>query len=196
MKSKGTSSTARQPGSTLWRASTAVSSGLTYPVCRPALVTARASTRELGRPLLSTAALRSMAPWVRVPVLSVHSTFMLPRSSIASRRRTITLARARRRAPDDRLTATMAGSIWGETPMASARENRTASSAGLPNATFTTRMTAVSMPVTRASSRPKRAEPCSNPVRGRLTSSSCDTCPSSVAEPVTTATASPLPLTT
>jgi hypothetical protein len=45
-----------------------------------------------------------------VPVLSVHSTVMAPKSSLASRRLTMTLSAAIRRAPADRLTLTMAGS--------------------------------------------------------------------------------------
>lgn len=115
---------------------------------------------------------------------------------MASRRRTITeSASAIRRAPVDRETATMAGSICGVTPTARAIEKSTESMNGRPSTTLTTRMTAVSPSVTRASSRPRRVVPCS-PVGVGRSVRVLDIRPSSVCEPVRTATASPRPLTT
>ena len=63
-----------------------------------------------GRPAGSNAWSKVMAPSVRVPVLSVKSTSMLPRSSMVTSRLTSTFRRASSREPVDRLTLTMAGS--------------------------------------------------------------------------------------
>ena len=70
-------------------------------------------TRGLGLPSQSSAACSSTLPSVRVPVLSVHSTSMLPKFSMAARRLTMTFCSAMRRAPCARLTLMMAGRSWG-----------------------------------------------------------------------------------
>ena len=59
----------------------------------------------------SRRALRSNVMWpsVSVPVLSVNSSVMLPRSSMLTSRFTSTLRRASRRDPVERLTVTIAG---------------------------------------------------------------------------------------
>ena len=60
---------------------------------------------------MSSAPSSAIAPTVSVPVLSVHSVSMPPRSSIASSRRTSTPPRARRRAPRASDTLTIAGTV-------------------------------------------------------------------------------------
>ena len=82
------------------------------------------STGGVQRPVERDGAL------VRVPVLSVKSTSMFPRSSMVTSRFTSTLRRASSRDPVDRLTLTMAGRSWGVMPMAMARENNNASPVG------------------------------------------------------------------
>ena len=64
------------------------------------------------------------------PVLSEHSTFMLPKFSIAASRLTITLSSAMRRAPCARFTLMIAGSSCGVSPTASASANRNESRTG------------------------------------------------------------------
>ena len=64
-----------------------------------------------------------MWPSVSVPVLSVNSTRMFPRSSMHTRRLTITLRFESRREPVARLTVTIAGSSWGVRPTAIAKAN-------------------------------------------------------------------------
>ena len=68
-----------------------------------------------------------IAPSVSVPVLSVKSTSMLPRSSIVTSRLTSTLRRASWRDPVARLTLTIAGRSCGVIPIAIASENSSAS---------------------------------------------------------------------
>ncbi|KWV86257.1 hypothetical protein PFLmoz3_04229 [Pseudomonas fluorescens] len=65
--------------------------------------------------------------WVRVPVLSVHSTSIEPKFWIALRRLTTTLRLAMAVAPLARLALTIIGSISGVRPTATARANRKAS---------------------------------------------------------------------
>ncbi len=100
-----------------------------------------------------------MAPSVRVPVLSVKSTWMLPRSSIVTSRFTSTRRSARRREPVDRLTLTMAGSSWGVIPIAIASENSSASRMGREKATLMTKIEMVSRAATRTSSFEKSRRP-------------------------------------
>ena len=71
-----------------------------------------------------------MWPSVSVPVLSVNSSVMLPRSSMLTSRFTSTLRRASRREPVERLTVTIAGSSCGVSPIAIASENSSASMNG------------------------------------------------------------------
>ena len=81
-----------------------------------------------------------MAPSVSVPVLSVNSTSMLPRSSIVTSRLTSTRLRASARDPVDRLTETIAGSSCGVIPIAIAREKSSASISGRESATLITKI--------------------------------------------------------
>ena len=69
---------------------------------------------------------------VSVPVLSVHSTVIAPRSWIEARRLTITLRRAIRSAPRDSVTVVIIGSSSGVSPTASATANISESSTGRP----------------------------------------------------------------
>ncbi|MCY1420967.1 hypothetical protein D9M71_366060 [compost metagenome] len=65
--------------------------------------------------------------WVRVPVLSVHSTSMAPKFWIASRRLTMTFLRDRNTAPLARVEVTIIGSISGVRPTAIDSANSSAS---------------------------------------------------------------------
>jgi hypothetical protein len=60
----------------------------------------------------------------------------------------------------------MAGSIWGVTPTARAKEKSTASMIGRPSTMLTTRIALVRTTVTRVRRSPKRADPFSKLVRG------------------------------
>ena len=71
------------------------------PRCTPTRAAAR---RQLGRPSASSASVEGDRASVRVPVLSVNSTSMLPRSSMVTSRFTSTRLRASAREPVDRLT--------------------------------------------------------------------------------------------
>ena len=73
---------------------------------------------------------RWMRASVRVPVLSVHKTSMLPRFWIAASRLTITLWAAMRSAPRDRVTETTMGRSSGVRPTAKATAKRNDSSQG------------------------------------------------------------------
>ena len=74
----------------------AASSGLRTPLSSALLTHAQRSTSSDGAPRTSTADCSVSAPRVSVPVLSLHSTSMVPRFSIAARRLTITLPCAMR----------------------------------------------------------------------------------------------------
>ena len=91
---------------------------------------------------------------VSVPVLSVHSTVMAPRSWIDASRLTITLRAAMRTAPRDRVTVVIIGSSSGVSPTASATENISDSITGRPNSTWVASTTRTSAMVSRAISRP------------------------------------------
>jgi hypothetical protein len=166
------------------------------PRWSPAFSLASRSTSVLGRPVGSTARSRRTAPAVSVPVLSVHSTVIAPKSSMASSRLTITLAAAIRRAPADRLTVTMAGSS-GVSPTASASENSTELITGRCRTRLIAKMTVTSTTIARTrAARRTRWMPRSNLVLGRRAPSRADTAPNCVARPVLATTASPAPLTT
>ena len=85
------------------------------------------STESACAPAGSTASMSLMRPSVKVPVLSVISTSMSPRSSMHTNRLTRTLRRASRRDPVARLALTTAGSSCGVMPTAIARANSTES---------------------------------------------------------------------
>jgi hypothetical protein len=118
-------------------ATSAASSGLSMPVSKAAFRWASRSTCAEAAPATSTAASSDIRPSVSVPVLSVHSTSMLPRSSIASSRLTITPRLTIARAPRASVTLTIAGSSSGERPTASATANSSDSSAGRPSSWLT-----------------------------------------------------------
>jgi len=134
-----------------------------------------------------------MRPSVSVPVLSVKSTWMFPKSSMATRRRTRTDLVAIRFAPVERLIVTMAGSSSGVMPTATASENRTASMNGRPIARFTIRIPTTRTAVMRTSSLPKSRRPRWKEVSGGRSPSSVAIRPNSVSGPVRTTTARAVP---
>ena len=163
--SNGNVATVRQPfagaGVLAWMAT---SSGLPDTRTSPSSTTslhrrARTRVRSLGFPSGPSAPRRAMAPSVSVPVLSVMSISMFPRSSMLMRRFTSTLRAASRRLPVERLTETIAGSSCGVIPMAIARENRSASTSGRPSTKLMTKMATVSAPATPASMRENELRP-------------------------------------
>ena len=93
---------------------------------------------------------------VRVPVLSVHSTSMAPRSWMAASRFTITRFSAMRMAPRDKVTVMTIGNSSGVRPTASARANRNDSSAGRPKPKCTSRTKSTKKLVRRRINRPRR----------------------------------------
>ena len=133
---------------------------------------------------------------VSVPVLSVQSTSIEPRSWIALWRLTIICRRAMRSAPRASVTDTIIGSSSGVRPTASAIANRKDSSHGLCMKTLTSSTNSTISTVSRMISMPKRRVPISNAVgsAGRLTLSAMS--PIAVAVPVRTTRMLALPLTT
>ncbi len=101
------------------------------------------STESSCSPPGPTASTRLMLPSVRVPVLSVTSTSMSPRSSIHTNRFTRTLSRANRREPVARLVLTTAGSSCGVIPTAIAKANSTESITGRRSSRLVIRMSTV-----------------------------------------------------
>ena len=69
-------------------------------------------------------------PSVKVPVLSEHKTFILPKFSMEDNRLTITFSAAMFLAPRDRLTLIIAGKSCGGKPTARAMENKKESKTG------------------------------------------------------------------
>src|SRR5262249_9764582 len=103
---------------------------------------------------------------VSVPVLSVQSTSMLPRSWIEARRLTITFFAAMRSAPRARQTETIIGSSSGVRPTASARANRNDSRRGRCRLVLMSTTVSTSRRGIRMTSRPKAWVPCSKAVAG------------------------------
>jgi len=132
-------------------------------------------------------------PSVRVPVLSVNSTSMSPRSSMHTSRLTRTLRRASCREPAARLVETTAGSSCGEMPTAIAREKSSASITGRSSRRFTAKIPAVSTPATLTSSSENRRNPTWNSVSGCRSPSPNAIRPNSVNPPVATTTPRPAP---
>ena len=98
---------------------------------RPRCTAAQPQHRRRGPAVAGRAArMKLIRPSVSVPVLSVNSTSMSPRSSMHTSRLTSTLRRASRRDPVARLVDTTAGSSCGVMPTAMARENSSASRSG------------------------------------------------------------------
>ena len=115
---------------------------------------------------------------------------------MASSRFTITCSAAIRRAPVERLTATMAGSSWGVRPTANASENRSDSTTGRFSTRLTAKMKVTRTTMARTSSSPKAVIPRSKRVVTSRVASSAATAPNSVDFPTLTTTAVPRPLTT
>ena len=86
-----------------------------------------------------------------MPVLSVHSTSMLPKFSMDASRRTMTPARAMACEPLARLVLMMAGSSCGVRPTASATENSKESSGGRRMAMLNTKTAITRMNITSLS---------------------------------------------
>ncbi len=122
---------------------------------RIAAVAARRAARSLSAPAASRLCAKVISADVSVPVLSVQSTVMAPRSWIEARRFTITLRAAMRSAPRVSVTVVIIGSSSGVNPTASATENIRDSSTGRPNSTWATRITTISAMDSRATRRPK-----------------------------------------
>ena len=129
-----------------------------------------------------------MWPSVRVPVLSVKSSVMLPRSSMLTSRFTSTFLRARRRDPVDRLTVTIAGSSCGVSPIAIASENSSASMNGRCSSRLITKIDTVSTPATRTSRNENFRSPTWNAVSAGRSPSPAAMRPNAVCMPVRTTT--------
>jgi len=197
MKSYGISPRICTPARSGVRAcSSAASIGFASPVCSAALSAASSSTRSSGWPCTSYAPPTRATPSVSVPVLSVHSTLMLPRFSIASIRRHSMPPSASVCAARARLTPRIAGNSSGLSPTASASANSNVSTGGRPSTTLiaNTSTTITSMLTRR--SMPKRRSPCSNSVSARRPSSWCAMRPYAVVVPVATTRAVAVPLRT
>ena len=136
------------------------------PVSNAALRKASRRTSSEGRLSASRAPLRTMVPSVSVPVLSVHRMSMLPRFSIASRRRTMTPRRPMARAPADRVTLMIAGNSSGDRPTASATANRSDSITGRPRSRFTVRTNRTMTTITRIRRYPNWRTPRAKSVSG------------------------------
>ena len=130
-----------------------------------------------------------ITPSVSVPVLSVKSTSMLPRSSIATRRLTRTRLAASARDPDERLTVTMAGIISGAMPTAMASEKRSASISGRDRMTFAAKTNVVRTAATMKRKRENRDSPSSKALRPMLSATPVAIRPNAVRVPVRTTTA-------
>jgi hypothetical protein len=132
-------------------------------------------------------------PSVSVPVLSVNSTSMSPRSSTQTSRLTSTLRWASCREPAARLVETTAGSSCGEIPTAIDSENSSASSTGLCSATLMTKIAPVSAPATWTSSIENFRSPTWNSVSGCCCPRPTAIRPNSASPPVATTTPVPDP---
>ena len=95
-----------------------------------------------------------------MPVLSVHSTVIAPRSWMAASRLTITFLRDIRTAPRDSVTVVIIGSSSGVSPTASATENISDWISGRPNSTLAASTPMASTPVARATSTPSCRRSC------------------------------------
>mmetsp|Transcript_37512 Transcript_37512/g.87391 ORF Transcript_37512/g.87391 Transcript_37512/m.87391 type:complete len:373 (-) Transcript_37512:1648-2766(-) len=140
--------------------------------------------------------LRMMRSWVRVPVLSVHSTSMAPRFWIAFRRLTITWTRDIARAPLARLTVTIIGSISGVSPTATANANNSASSQSCLLRPLIRNTSGTITPIRRSIRPTKRFTPCSKAVLSCCATTWSASAPKKVRPPVRTITPVPKPLTT
>ena len=200
--SNGTEAIVRTPASDTRSDSaashSATSSGLP-PTARPSSMVASLQTRPRRRtesaapPDGSTARTKLIAPSVRVPVLSVSSTSMSPRSSIQTSRLTRTPFRARRRDPVARLVVTTAGRSCGVIPTAMASENSSDSSSGRSRIRLITKIEVVSTPATWTSSTENFRRPVWNSVTSWRSPRPAAMRPNSARAPVSTTTARPPP---
>ena len=125
-----------------------------------------------------------IAASVNVPVLSVHNTFIAPRSWIADRRFTITLRFAICIADRASVTVTIIGSSSGVRPTASATANISDSNIGRAKTMFTTSTNSTISIVKRMISMPKRRMPMVNAVAGGFSDRLVARWPSAVLFPV------------
>jgi len=90
-------------------------------------------TFSFSLPSIPAKECKRIIPSVKVPVLSEHSIFILPKFSIDARRLMMTFCSAMRLAPWDRLMLMITGNNCGVRPTARAREKSTESSNDLLN---------------------------------------------------------------
>ena len=136
------------------------------PVSNAALRKASRLISSDGRLRASRASLRTIVPSVSVPVLSVQRISILPRFSIASRRRTMTPRRPMARAPADKVTLTIAGNSSGDRPTASATANKRDSITGRSRSRFTVRTNRTMTIITRSNRYPNWRTPRAKSVSG------------------------------
>jgi hypothetical protein len=117
------------------------------------------STDSACAPIGSTASTKLIRPSVRVPVLSVNSTSMSPRSSMHTKRLTRTLRWASRRDPVARLVLTTAGNSCGVIPTAIAKANNTESITARCSSRLVMMMSTVSVIATHSSREENRRRP-------------------------------------
>ena len=133
---------------------------------------------------------------VSVPVLSVQSTSMAPRSWMAARRFTITRRAASLLAPLAKVTVTTIGKSSGVRPTARASANSSDSRKGRWNTTLVATTNSTRKTVSRSIRNPNWRIPRSNASLGRSVASPCASPPSSVARPVRHTKAVAVPLIT
>ncbi len=164
------------------------------PLSNRLFTQAAAYARVHSTPFPSTVRTSLIVASVNVPVLSVHSMSMAPRSWIAERRFTITRRFESCRADRASVTVTIIGSSSGVSPTANATANMTDSSTDRWNDRFTTSTNNTMNTVKRMISIPKRRIPTANAVAGGFSERLVAKCPSAVSAPVrhTSTTAVPL----
>ena len=162
------------------------SSGFSIPLSKRAFRNANFRTLRLSLLLRSRAEESVTVPSVRVPVLSVHKTSMLPKFSKASRRRTITPSLAMARAPAESVTVTIAGSNSGVMPTASATAKSNDSTMGRPINWLTMSTKKTMTIITLINRYPNCRTPRANSVSGSVPPIDFATSPSAVCEPVAT----------
>ena len=152
-----------------------------------------ACARAAGSPAGESDRSKVMWPSVSVPVLSVNSIVILPRSSMLTRRFTSTFLRARRREPVERLTVTIAGRSCGVRPIAIASENKSASMNGRCRITLIAKIDTVSTPATRTRRNENFRNPTWNAVSPGRSPRPTAIRPNAVCIPVRTTTPRALP---
>ena len=166
------------------------------PVAKAAFSRAVRSTALVSCPARPTCRASLMRASVSVPVLSLHSTSIAPRSWIADRRFTITDLRDRRIAPCASVTDTTIGSSSGVSPTASAKANRKDCSKGRCISRLASSTNSTSSTVSRTIMRPKPRMPTANAVGGGGCCNAWAMEPSCARRPVARTSAVAVPLTT